>query len=641
MRHRLADLLGPQAERLWIATFHSTGLRILRRHAHLIGYSDGFVVYDDGDSQALMKNILKEMGVDLKQYKPKYFLSIIDRAKNRMQTAEEFAKEAEGYKGNLAADVYIAYQQALFKANAMDFGDLLLNAVKLLKQEKGILRLYQETLQYVLVDEFQDTNEVQYTLTRLLTAHHRNLLVVGDDDQSIYAFRGATVQNILNFEKDFQDAKVIKLEQNYRSTSNILNAAHAVIEKNRSRKDKKLWTSAECGDLIIDYTAANEGDEAHFLSSEIAQLQNKNVSLNDIAVFYRTNAQSRAIEEEFMRSGLPYRIFGGLKFYERKEIKDIIAYLRIVTNESDNQALLRTINTPPRGIGQQSIKNIERLASDKSINLLDACRIFAQKNKNVARYVSLIEELQTHSRRLSLSKLIHKILELSEYQARLKAISDPTSESRLENLKELAGFAAQLEGQGETPLQVLQYFLDRIALTAGSDDTPGNSSHHTDITHRETISLMTLHLAKGLEFPFVFLTGTEKGLLPHYHSLNDTESIEEERRLCYVGMTRAMKKLYLTRAMARSMFSSGESFGEGGYYRETSPFMFDIPPTLLERVDPFSSNNEIFSTENILPDFLEDTPVLRKKRKGLRRREATYAQLKSCPSKSKLERWHL
>lgn len=595
MRGRLRGLLGESAESLWASTFHSAALRILRRHASLIGYSNNFVVYDEDDSKALMREVLRACDLNEKQNPPKLFLRIIDRAKNQFVTPEDFARQSRAGAGGLAhqiqAEVYDYYQKALMRANAMDFGDLLVNAVRVFKEFPDVLSQFQRRIEFVLVDEFQDTNTVQYLWVRLLTQLHKNLLVVGDDDQSIYAFRGATIRNILDFERDFPDTKVIKLEQNYRSTSNILNAAHGVIEKNRGRKAKKLWTANKSGSPIFMFEGEDEMEEAEFVVKKIKWHRAQGGAYTDVAVFYRTNAQSRALEEQLVYEKIPYRIYGGLKFYDRKEIKDILAYIRLLVNPKDNQAFLRTINTPTRGIGAQTVKEVVERARIEKISLLEAANLFKDKNKGIKRYCELLETLTEKAHKLFLPELVAQVVELTEYGAKLRALEgDVTAQSRLENLLELEVVAQQHIDEALSRWDNVAAFLDRITLTAGNE-LPVEEAKDAKAAPADTVSLMTLHLAKGLEFPLVFLTGMEEGLLPHYKCLEDPGGLEEERRLCYVGITRAMKELYLTRANDRGLFSAGTGFG--GMYRSASRFLLDIPQECTEYLHYESEINEV------------------------------------------------
>lgn len=582
MRHRLGTLLGPGSEGLWVATFHAAALRMLRRNAKQLSYSNDFVVYDEDDSRSALKRIVKELGIDEKRYPVASFARAIDQAKNAYLLPAQYAESVSGYEGNLRAEVYDRYQKVLMQSNAMDFGDLLVNAVLLLERFPGVLGLYRKQLEFILVDEFQDTNPVQYRFVRLLTGERRNLLVVGDDDQSIYAFRGATVRNILDFETDFPSCKVVKLEQNYRSTRHILDGAHGVISRVARRKAKRLWTAAEAGEQIGLFAGSDEEEEARFVATEIRRCS---VPHNEIAVFYRTNAQSRALEEALIHFRIPYRIYGGIKFYDRKEVKDVLAYLRLILNEQDDQAFIRIVNNPPRGIGAQTLQAVADTAKEGRSSLYEAAQQVAVRNRGLKKFVELIEELRSTARGAALSSLIADVIERSDYGARLTAAKDPASESRIDNLKELQGLGLGMERSGSEPLEDLRLFLDRVTLTAGNDLPVEESREEVDKakgrTPPHTVSLMTLHLAKGLEFDLVFLTGLEEGLLPHHRSLSEPGMIDEERRLCYVGMTRARKKLFITRAMERGMFSASGSFGSAGQYRAPSLFVKDIPKECL------------------------------------------------------------
>ncbi len=587
MRERLKAMLGEHAERLWVSTFHAAGLRILRRHAQLLEYPNNFAVYDDDDSKQLLRRVMKELNIDEKRHPPEPFRSAIDRAKNDGINAEKYAARASNPFSRLCAEVYLRYQQTLFAAGAMDFGDLLLNTVALFEKERELLQLYRHNLHFILVDEFQDTNLVQYRLIRLLSEPRRNLLVVGDDDQSIYAFRGADIANILEFEKDYPDTKVVTLEQNYRSTATILDIAHAVIKKNSSRKPKKLWTAESAGVKAVLYAGYNETEEAAFIAGEIDRLKTSGMPLSGFAVFYRTNAQSRAIEEALLRKRIPYRIFGGLKFYERKEIKDILAYLKLIANEKDSQAFVRALNTPPRGIGGQTLQRIIETAQERRTSLWEAAVEMKDSNSKIKAFVELISQFRELSAERHLGELISAIISETSYEHKLKQSKDAESGSRIENLRELIAIGESMAGAG-APRDVLQAFLDRVTLTT-SDELSLNEQQRVQTLDGEkpqAVSLMTLHLAKGLEFPVVFLTGMEEGLLPHYRALQDLSELGEERRLCYVGITRARKQLYLTRAAQRGMFSSGGGFGTGGRYRKLSRFLEDIPPELLDDRSP-------------------------------------------------------
>jgi len=642
MRERLRKLLDKNADYLWASTFHSACLRILRQHAQRLGYRNDFVIYDDQDSKNVLKEIIKDLGLNDKKFSPAMFTRLIDDAKNAFILPEQYREHFASRKDDLAPDIYTRYQQALLAANAMDFGDLLMNAVLLFQKHPEVLETYQNALQFVLVDEFQDTNQVQYLFLKMLSAKHKNLLVVGDDDQSIYAFRGASIKNILNFEKDYADTKVIKLEQNYRSSANIINIAHAVIEKNKGRKEKKLWTKAEAGSLATTFVAQDELEEGEFVALEIKKLLAAGRTPDQIAIFYRVNAQSRAIEEALMNYGIAYRIFGGLKFYERKEIKDLVAYLRLIQNDSDNQAFLRVINTPPRGIGPQSVKNITQSAKDAGATYFESAIKLSASNKSVAQFVKLIQKLRALSREVELAELITKVIELSEYGATLKVSKDHSAISRLENLQELEAIARVHDDASIAHLENLQTFLDRIALVSGADVSEQKGGEQEP---QKMVTLSTLHLAKGLEFPVVFLTGFEDGLLPHHRSINDPFEIEEERRLCYVGITRAMQQLYLSRAYSRGMFASGIGTSS---FRDASRFARDIPAALLEHRSAdfvgqtfeeitFSDLVEFNSYDeeaDSLGDEVAERPIPKKAEKIIKRRAAAVTTADKLVSKN-------
>lgn len=579
MRERIHDLLGRSGEEVWVATFHSAALRILRRHAPKLGLTNQFGVYDDQDSKNLMKKIIKETGLDEKKYTPQQFLRVIDQCKNQYMFPSDLHKEAESKEDFLKAELYKRYQEALLKSNAMDFGDLLMNVVKLFKSDPEVLALYQHHLKFILVDEFQDTNKVQYMLIKMLAGQHNNLLVVGDDDQSIYAFRGATIKNILEFEKDFPNARVVKLEENYRSTGIILGAAHAVISKNTLRKSKKLWTSQSSGSPIVSYVASDETMEAEFIVDEIQKQVATGRKYRDIAVFYRTNAQSRAIEESITSRGIPYKIYGGLKFYDRKEVKDIIAYLKLLLNPHDTQSFLRAVNTPPRGIGPQTVLQIEQASREHRLSLVDGARVVALGNKHVKGFVEIIDHLLSALKEKRLGDLVREVSLRSQYKGKLRASTDPYAESRIENIEELEGIAETMELSSDTTAGALHTFLDRVSLSSSADIDENGEARQDE---GGAVSLMTLHLAKGLEYPVVFFSGLEEGLVPHYRSIESKEAseIEEERRLCYVGITRAMNQLYMTRSERRAMFSSGDE--SSGFIRLPSRFLSDIPDELIE-----------------------------------------------------------
>jgi DNA helicase-2/ATP-dependent DNA helicase PcrA len=594
MRERLHSLLGTDGENLWITTFHSAGLRILRHNASRLSYTNQFVIYDDQDTKGVLKQVLKDLNINEDRYPLDTFSRAIDKFKNNYILPAEAGERASSVETDLQAQVYDRYQKVLLEANVMDFGDLLVNAVRVLREFPEVLDYYRRTLHYILVDEFQDTNKVQYMFIRLLAEPRRNLFVVGDDDQSIYGFRGATISNILEFEKDFPKTKVVKLEQNYRSTGTILNAAHAVIEKNKSRKAKKLWTAGADGDQIRTFIGYDENQEAEFITSEIRKLSTQGYKYSEMAILYRTNAQTRALEESLVRGKIPYKIFGGLKFFDRKEVKDILAYVRLLINPADNQAFQRVVNTPPRGIGAQAVQAIADEARETSMPFLHASVTVAQSNKHVKKFVELMGELKHASQTMKLGAFLGFIVEKTEYGPRLAAMKDPTAQSRIENLQELESLGRTMERPETSTEDVMKDFLDRISLTSSADVPAGEAGANDPNQKTDTVSLMTLHLAKGLEFPVVFLAGLEEGLLPHYRSLDDVVGLEEERRLCYVGITRAMKVLYLSRAHNRGMFAAGGSAGSAGGARVVSRFAKDIDPKSLCAVGTERSQGATF-----------------------------------------------
>ena len=616
MRERLKSILGDKANDLWVATFHSACLRILRYNAPKLSFTHNFAIYDAQDTQTLIKRILKELKIDKKKFSPAMFASAIDQAKNEFRSPEDVAKDAFNYTMKLQAEVYDKYQRALISSDAMDFSDLLVNTLKLFKEHKDVLSFYQKKLEYVLVDEFQDTNSVQYQIVRLLAAPQNNLFVVGDDDQSIYAFRGATVKNILDFERDFPGTKVVALEQNYRSPGNVLKASHAVIEKNINRKQKKLWTERRDEQRLFTFVGVDETEEAGFVAQQIIKHKDQGLDYKDIAIFYRTNAQSRALEEALLDYGIPYRIFGGLKFYERKEVKDILAYLRLVSNPSDNGSFLRIINTPTRGIGAQSVKRIADLASLENISLLEAARELADESRHIGKFIALYDSFYKAAETISLYDLVQLVIEESGYAEMLNSSKDITAQSRLENLQELCAIAAKSEMDEEGPYAALTAFLDRASLTT-SEQIPSNQSDESE-SAEVPVTLMTLHLAKGLEFPVVFIIGFEEGLLPHHRSLYDENGIEEERRLCYVGMTRSMSTLYLTRAEMRGMFSAGGNFAGSSSFRGASRYAFDIPEECLEDLGrPFLFDHPDDPVVEVEPEFVSP---LKKPKKPVKER---------------------
>lgn len=574
MKERVHAMVGERARDIWLSTFHAFCVRLLRQESeHLAGYSRNFVIYDSGDSQAVIKNCLRELNLDDKHFPPAGVQASISNAKNALQDHRAFRRQADNFHQEKVAEVYELYQQKLRLNNALDFDDLLLLAVGLLEGNPEILGKYQEKFRYILIDEYQDTNRAQYLLAKLLAARHRNIFVVGDVDQSIYAWRGADIRNILDFEGDYPDARVVKLEQNYRSTQNILDAANTVIENNADRKPKSLWTENPAGDRIIRYLATDERDEARFICDNIIK-QNTiyRAPYQDMAVLYRTNAQSRVIEEAFMRAGVPYTIVGGLKFYDRKEIRDILAYVRVIFNPADNVSLLRIINVPRRGIGDTSIGRLTEHASAANLPLFDAVSnsdavpgLTARARNQLEGLAELLFKLNARADELPVAGLVEAVMRESGYLAELENEQTPQSEARIENLRELLSVAKEFAAAGDVE-DNLENFLSHVSLVSDIDAADTDS---------DRVTLMTLHSAKGLEFPVVFLAGLEEGIFPHSRTLMSETEIEEERRLCYVGITRARRRLYITNARMRTIYGNTVMY-------PPSRFLTEIPRELLE-----------------------------------------------------------
>lgn len=590
MRDRIDDMVGYGSESIWVSTFHSTCVRILRRYIDRLGYDTNFTIYDADDQKTLMKDICKRLEIDTKMYKEKMFLNVISSAKDEMIDPIEFENRFTGdFVKRKQALVYREYQNALKQNNALDFDDLLVKTVELFKLDKEVLDYYQERFRYIMVDEYQDTNTVQFELIRLLAMKYKNLCVVGDDDQSIYKFRGANIYNILNFEKHFDNAKVIKLEQNYRSTQNILDAANGVISNNVGRKEKKLWTDNGAGDKITFEQLESGYEEADYVARSIARLVRKGeASYKDCAVLYRTNAQSRMFEEKFIASNIPYKIVGGVNFYARKEIKDILAYLKTIDNGRDDLAVRRIINVPKRGIGATSINKVSNYAAEKDIDFYTALRYaadipgLARAEAKIRPFVMFIQSLKARAEMDSVSQLIQAILDETGYVDELRAEGTDEAEQRLENIDELINKAVDYETGEEHP--TLSGFLEEVALVADIDGLDENSDY---------VVLMTLHSAKGLEFPNVYLAGMEDGLFPSYMSITSddaTSEIEEERRLAYVGITRAKEHLTITSARMRMV--RGET-----QFNKVSRFVKEIPKELMssEVYEPKRRDDEIQS----------------------------------------------
>ena len=564
MRERVENMIGPMAKDIWLSTFHSFCARFLRREIESTGmYKSNFVIYDSGDSQTVVKKVIRELNLDEKQYNPSGIRNAISNAKNQMLGPMAFEAQASDFYQKKVAEVYKGYQKLLRENNALDFDDLLLVTVSLLSENEEIRSRYQRRFRYILVDEYQDTNGAQYQLTTLLAGGYRNLCVVGDADQSIYGWRGADISNIMDFEQDYPDAKTIMLEQNYRSTKTILAAANAVIENNSHRKKKNLWTDNVQGDKITTYMASDERDEVRFITESISKQHDiYKTSYGDIAILYRTNAQSRVLEDVFMKVGLPYTIVGGLKFYDRLEIKDITAYLRVLYNPMDSVSLMRIINVPKRGLGQSTIEKLMVYGVENNLSLFEVIAneelleqvpgLTARSKNPLKKFAELLFTLMERMDKLAVSDLIQEVMDATGYLEALKndkAEKKLENESRIENLQEFVGVAKDFEKEEEEEPN-LENFLSKMALLSDIDNSD---------LEEERVTLMTLHSAKGLEFPVVFMTGMEEGMFPHSRTLMEPEELEEERRTCYVGITRAQRKLYMTYASIRTIFGRTEA----------------------------------------------------------------------------------
>ncbi len=583
MKERVGALVGPVARDMWVSTFHAACARILRREAHRLGYRSSFSIYDEADSLRLVTLCVRDLDLDPKRFPPRTIRAAISSAKNELIDFETFGGSSSGFYHDKVSDVYRLYQQRLVEASALDFDDILMLTVELFQAFPDVLAHYQERFRYVLVDEYQDTNHAQYVLVRLLTERHRNLCVVGDSDQSIYRWRGADIRNILEFEKDFPDARIVLLERNYRSTETILDAANAVITNNAGRKPKRLWTDAGAGEPIVTFEAEDEHDEAAFVAEEIASLEKDGRRLRDIAVFYRTNAQSRVIEELFVKFGLPYQVIGGLKYYDRREVKDVLAYLRALVNPDDTVSMKRIVNVPKRAIGDTTVGHLDRYAEAEGIAFSaalrhadDNTRLSTRARRSIAEFVALVDHLGVVAADGPRAAL-EAVLDLSGYMDMIRSERTIEALGREENLKELVGALSDFEETG--PLSVglsdweeadglrrLEMFLESISLVTDIDN----------LEDSDAVTLMTLHNAKGLEFPVVFITGLEDGVFPHVRSLGEPAELEEERRLAYVGITRAKERLYLTRAWSRNLWGSNS-------YNPPSRFLGEIPGSLVEQ----------------------------------------------------------
>ena len=608
MKERVRTMLDLRGAHPWVSTFHSFCLRILRKHISELGFSNDFAVYDAQDQLTLVKQCMKVAEISSDAFPPKSLLNLISGFKNDFLMPKDVEQDSMPYGNQFkAASLYPVYQAALKKNNALDFDDLLVFAVRLFQECPSLRNYYNDKFRHILVDEFQDTNAAQYRLVRLLSESHSNICVVGDDDQSIYRWRGANIENILKFEKDFPGTTVIKLEENYRSTQNILNAAGSVVKENSNRRDKTLWTQNEKGSPVICYKAEDENDEAEFVCEKIQTLNtDEGFSFNDMAILYRTNAQSRVMEDVLRRNGLPYQVIGGLRFYERKEVKDVLAYMRVTLNPSDSISLKRILNVPARGIGKTSVEKVEAYCREKGITLLEGLRDNGQTRltapaagRKIAEFLSILDGLMDVFQQGNPLDLLTEVIDRSGYGEMLKADDNRESKGRMENLNELFSAVEQSVENGEGSLQE---FLDSASLVADLDNLDDE---------RGVLPLMTLHTCKGLEFSSVFVVGMENGLLPHASSMSDSEEYEEERRLCYVGFTRARKKLFVTHARRRRIYGSTFNY-------LPSDFLHSIPDEVMTR-ESSGFSNEIAPKFN--DNFGQPTPSISYREKS----EGTYS----------------
>ena len=577
MAERVQGLLGERiSSGMWILTFHSACARILRREHDHLGLPSSFTIYDDADTERLLGTVLRELNLDAKRYPPRAMAAAIGRAKDHVLTAAEFEGVASNFYEQTIAKVYADYERRKLAAGALDFDDLITEVVRLFREHPDVLEHYQERFPYILIDEYQDTNRAQYQLVNLLAAKYRNICVVGDADQGVYSWRGATIQNLLDFERDYPDAEIFLMEQNYRSTSNILAVANALIEHNVQRKPKSLWTESQGGELAVRYRADDEHEEAVFVAEETHRLVEQEAHrYSDVAIFYRTNAQSRVLEDIFMRAGTPYRVVGGVRFYQRKEIKDVLAYLHLLLNPQDTISARRVINTPKRGIGDATLSALESLATFEEIAFLDAARradvlteLGARARGAVAGFVGVMDRLQeAFDGGAGPQRMVEAAATESGYLLELEAERTVEAEGRIENLRELGGVAAEFEQR--SPEGTLAEFLEQVSLVSEQDEYDEGSG---------SVTLMTLHNAKGLEFPIVFIIGLEDGVFPHYRSMGEPAQLEEERRLMYVGVTRARERLYLTHAWSRTLFGSTA-------FNPPSRFLGEIPSELVHAIE--------------------------------------------------------
>jgi len=585
MKERIRALINVPTWDLWVNTFHAACMRILREHYETLGYTKNFVIYDDSDAKRLIKQCLIDCDIDPDQFKPKAVKNAIGRAKNNLISAEKMQSNAMTIFDKSIASVYVLYQKTMQQNDAMDFGDIIFNAVTLLQNHPEILKSYHEKFKYILVDEYQDTNHAQYTLLKLLAKKRKMICVVGDDDQSIYKFRGANIKNILNFEKDYKGVTTIKLEQNYRSTKCILDAAYSVIKHNRTRKDKKLFTENAHGEKIKCHNTRDEIEEARYVLSEIKWMnEGGKHSFKDVAVFFRTNAQCRVFEEEFFKGGIPYITVGGIEFYSRAEIKDMIAYLKIASGSNDIVSIKRSLLRPRRGIGKVTLDKVEKVMVENSTDLFsaidiicDSSQLGAGAKKKLKEYVTLVETLRDDAKTLSIGNLVTRIYNASGYKEMLEKDTSDENIDRINNVNEFIAGAFQFEENA--PDGDVSMYLDFIALVSSADKLDGDDNK---------VSLITLHKAKGLEYPIVFMTGMEEGIFPHANSMHEKEELEEERRLCYVGITRAKEKLFMTHASSRRQYNMPS-------FQRPSRFIDDIPDELITG----KSKKSVFATASV------------------------------------------
>ena len=590
MKDRVASFLNKDISSMWIGTFHSVALRLLRRHANLIGYTNSFTIYDRDNQITLIKDILKELELDPKTYVPSYFINLISNLKMQNIDADEYEKISDSFRKNIDTKVYRQYQKKMLEYDAMDFDDMIVNCVRLLEENDDVRQIYQERFKYVFVDEYQDTNYMQYKMAKLFSDLYKNICVVGDADQSIYGWRGADIRNILNFEKDYKNVRTILLEQNYRSTKNILNAANKIIKNNSERKDKNLWTDNNEGDDVYCYITQSNVEESYFVAQKIKDLLSEGYKGSDIAILYRTNAQSRSLEDMFLKFGIKYNIVGGVKFYDRKEIKDILAYFKFLDNTNDFISLKRIINTPKRGIGDKSVETITSDMIDKNISLYDALSI--STNKKIRDFYEMINLVKNLKDNVSLSELYDVLLDKTDYLSALEAENTVEARTRIENLDEFRNLLLDYEENYENI--TLNDFLGEISLLTDLDKTEDKGS--------DAVTMITMHSAKGLEYNCVFVVGMEDGLFPSERSI-DEGNLEEERRLCYVALTRAMKKLFLSLAKERRVYGQTLISKPSRFIDEAE----DTVKLVNYRSDKFDSSSIFANTSEIKNNYKEQS----------------------------------